>query len=245
MQALDGATGHLRPVGAILLVALCFAISFVTPYLIGSRLRLIAREEVPPGVRPRRQWAISGLSITIAFALPLLLFGSGSPELELVALLVVLAGLAGMLNDVLGLPRPVQALLAGGIAWFGVWLGIRVEEIKPPFTTHMISLGAWSVPASIAWLMAVVYAVVLCRRLPKLTAGLVAIIALTFALAALVVGPSRSAPAAACSGWRWRPQPRERREATTPPSAAPAIGRWGSRWAPSPSSGCSRTPPSW
>ncbi len=200
MQALDGATGHLRPVGAILLVALCFAISFVTPYLIGSRLRLIAREEVPPGVRPRRQWAISGLSITIAFALPLLLFGSGSPELELVALLVVLAGLAGMLNDVLGLPRPVQALLAGGIAWFGVWLGIRVEEIKPPFTTHMISLGAWSVPASIAWLMAVVYAVVLCRRLPKLTAGLVAIIALTFALAALVVGPSRSAPAAGLLG---------------------------------------------
>ena len=49
MQALDGATGHLRPVGAILLVALCFAISFVTPYLIGSRLRLISREGRPQG----------------------------------------------------------------------------------------------------------------------------------------------------------------------------------------------------
>jgi N-acetylglucosaminyldiphosphoundecaprenol N-acetyl-beta-D-mannosaminyltransferase len=196
MHLLDGSSGRLQPTAAALAVGLSFLIAFLTPYVTGRRLRRLAREELPPGVRPRKQWALSGLSITLAFSLPVLLLGGDAPELRAVALLVVLGGFAGLTNDILGLPRPVQIVLAAGLAWVGVSLGIVVDEIKPPFTQHMIQLGAWSAPTSIAWLLAVTYAVVLCRRLPHLTAGLIAIVATTFAAAALLVGPSRSAPAA-------------------------------------------------
>jgi len=199
MHALDASTGQLRLGAAALLVVISFLISFLTPYLTG-RLRRAAVAEVPPGARPRRQWAVSGLSIMLALAVPVMLLGGDVPEVESAALLIVLAGFAGLIVDVLALPRPVQVVLGLAIAWVGVTLGIRVEEIKPPFVTRLVSLGEWSVPASIAWLVGVTYAVVLCRRLPKLTAALVAVISLTFAVAALVVAPSRSAPAAGLLG---------------------------------------------
>jgi len=200
MQALDGATGDIRPIGVALVVGLAFVISFVTPNLAGPRMRRLARLDPQTGLRPRRQWTVAGFSITLSFALPLLLFGGESPELRAAALLALLGGFAGLANDILGLPRLVQMLLAFGIAWVGVSLGVVMDEVKPPFTATMVGLGAWSAPVSVAWLLAVAYAVVLCRRLPRLTAGLVAIISLTFAVAALVVGPSRSAPAAGVLG---------------------------------------------
>jgi len=182
------------------MIGLAFLISFLTPTLAGPRMRELAREGPPPGARPRRQWALSGLSITLALVLPLLLLGGSSPELRAAAVLAVLAGFAGMSNDILGLPRLIQVVLALGIASVGVSLGIAVDEVKPPFTTHMIQLGHWSAPASAAWLLAIVYAVVLCRRLPRLTLGVVTIISVTFATAALVVRPSPSAPAAGLLG---------------------------------------------
>jgi N-acetylglucosaminyldiphosphoundecaprenol N-acetyl-beta-D-mannosaminyltransferase len=199
MHALDAATGQLRPSIAVLLVATSFLISFLTPYVTG-RLRRTAAEELPPGARPRRQWAVSGLGVMLAFAFPVMLLGGDVAEVQSVALLVALAGFTGLIADVLALPRSIQVVLGLAVAWIGVASGIRVEEIKPPFTTRLIPLGDWSTPASIVWLLAVAYAVVLCRRLPKLTAGLVAIVSLTFAIAALLVGPSRSAPAAGLLG---------------------------------------------
>lgn len=200
MIELGGSGDHLRPAGAALAVALSFAISFLTPYLMGPRLRGLAREEIAPGIRPRRQWTISGLSICLAIALPLALFGWQEPALRVAALIALLAGGAGLLNDIFGLPRAAQFVFAIGIALVAVWQGIAVEEVKPPFTTHMIRLGHWSTPATTAWLLAVAYAVVSCRRLPRLTAGLVAIVSLTFGAAALLVGPSRAAPAAGLLG---------------------------------------------
>jgi len=200
IDAVDGSTGHLRPLMAALLIAASFLVSFLTPYLMGARLRRASAEEPLPGIRPRRQWTVSGLGVTLALALPALLLGGGSREIEGAALMIALAGLIGLAIDILGLPRLAQAVLALAVAWVGVSLGLRVEEVKPPFSVQLISLGPWSAPASVVWLLAVAYAVVLCRRLPKLTAGLVGIIALTFALTAWLVGPSHSASAAGLLG---------------------------------------------
>ena len=181
-------------------VALAFLISLVVPYLAGPRLRRLAREESGPGIRPRRQWAISGLAIMLSTACPLLVLGGAAPELRAVVVLVLLAGLAGMANDALALPKAVLFAMAVAIAGLGAAMGIAVSEVKPPFTSQMIRLGAWSFPASIAWLLGVAYAVILLRRLPRLTAGAIAMIAATFAIAALAVGGSRSAPAAGLLG---------------------------------------------
>jgi N-acetylglucosaminyldiphosphoundecaprenol N-acetyl-beta-D-mannosaminyltransferase len=200
MQALDASASQLRPAAAAVAVGLAFAISFVTPYLAGSRLRRLAREEPEPGIRPRRQWTISGLSITLAFALPALVLGGNSPELRAAATLAILAGAAGLANDTFALPKIALLAIAFAIAGVGVALGVTITEIKPPFTTEMVRLGAWSAPASMAWLLAVAYSVILLRRLPRLTTGMVLMISATFAIAALAVGASRSAPTAGLLG---------------------------------------------
>ncbi len=185
---------------AVAATVLALLISFLTPYLIGSRLRRLAQEEAAPGIRYRRQWAISGLSMMLAFALPLLLFGGELLPVRAVVIVAILAGLAGIANDAFALPKIMLLVMAFAIAAVAVALGIAISEIKPPFTTEMIRLGGWSVPASMAWLLAVAYAVILLRRLPKLTAGAIAMIAATFAIAALAVGGSRSAPMAGLLG---------------------------------------------
>jgi N-acetylglucosaminyldiphosphoundecaprenol N-acetyl-beta-D-mannosaminyltransferase len=200
MQALDASASQLRPAGAAAAAGLALLISFLTPYLVGRRMRQLAREESGPGIRPRRQWAVSGLGIMLSFALPLLLFGGESPQVRACVIVSVLAGLAGLANDAFALPKIVLLVAAIGIAAIGAALGIAVTEVKPPFTTAMIRLGAWSIPASMAWLMAVAYAVILLRRLPRLTAGAIAMIAATFAIAALAVGGSRAAPTAGLVG---------------------------------------------
>ena len=200
MLELGGSESHLRPVAAILMVALSFFISFVTPSLIGPRMRRLAREEIPVGIRPRRQWALSGLSITLSIALPLLVFGSDVPALRAIALLAILGGVVGMANDMLALPHLAQMGFGIAIAWLTVKLGIRLDELKPPFVTHMIALGKWATLVTMVWLLAVCYAVVLCRRLPRLTPGLLMIVSTTLALAAFLAGPSRAAPAAGAVG---------------------------------------------
>jgi len=200
MYALKASTGQIHPGAAALLVALSFLISFLTPRLAGLRAPQPDQDELPTGVRPRRQWAISGLGVTLAFCLPLMLLGGHSPQVRAVALLALLGGFAGLTNDVLALPHLAQALLAVGIAAVGVTLGVAIVDIKPPFSQEMVNLGLWSAPVSLLWLVGVLYAVVVCRRLPKLTAGLVTIISTTFAIAALNVGASRSAPAAGVLG---------------------------------------------
>ena len=200
MHALDTSSGQIQPFAAAGLVALSFLISLLTPRLAGLRAPQPDQDELPAGVRPRRQWAISGLSITLAFCLPVVLLGGESPQLRAVALLALLGGFAGLTTDILGLPHLLQALLAVGIAAVGVSLGLAIVDLKPPFSHEMVRLGLWSAPVTMVWLLAVLYSVVLCRRLPKLTAGLVTIISTTLAIAALSVGATRSAPAAGVLG---------------------------------------------
>jgi N-acetylglucosaminyldiphosphoundecaprenol N-acetyl-beta-D-mannosaminyltransferase len=198
--ALDPATGRLHPLWTALLAGAAFLIAYLLPRLVGLRTPQPDQDELPVGIRPRRQWAVSGLSITLALCLPLLLLGGEEPRLRTVALLALLGGFAGLTTDLLGLPHLVQALLALAIAAVGASLGLTIVDLKPPFTADLILLGRWSLPVTLAWMLAVLYAVVLCRRLPKLTAGMLAIIALTLTIAALAAGPSRSGPVAAVIG---------------------------------------------
>ncbi len=200
MDALDALTGQVRPIGMAAVVGLSFLIAFVTPSLAGPRMRRLARDGSRPGARPVSQWVVSGISVTLALGIPLFLLGGHDSGVRAVVLVVVLGGAAGLANDLIGLPRLAQIALAFLIAWAAVRMGIVVDELKPPFTTQMVQFGAWSAPVSMGWLLAVAYAVVLCRRLRGLTAGMVAVVCLTFAVAALAVGASRSAPAAGVVG---------------------------------------------
>jgi len=200
MRAVEGMTGELHPLWVALAAALAFAIASLFPRLAGAQEAQPDLGELPAGARPRRQWAVAGFGITSALCLPLVFFGGDSREAGAVALLTLLGGFAGLANDLLALPHLLQVPLLLAIAAVGISQHIAITEVKVPFAYKHLALGAWSVPLTLVWMLGVVYAVILCRRLPKLTAGLVTVIAATMGSAALLVGPSRSAPVAGLLG---------------------------------------------
>ena len=75
MSALGPVTQQVQLLPTALLIGLAFLISFLTPRLVGLHAPKPDLDELPSGVRPRRQWLISGMAVTLAFCLPVLLLG--------------------------------------------------------------------------------------------------------------------------------------------------------------------------
>lgn len=168
---------------------LAVGISLLAFLLAGARLRQHARRGLLPGLRPRRQWLVSGLGITLAFVLPAVLFGGPNPSVRAVVALAALSGMVGLANDLFRLPRYALLLLSVAIAVTGVKLGLLIAEVKPPFTQHFVALGMWSGPLTVLWLMVVAYAVIMLRRVPGLTARVIVIISLVFGATAALAAP--------------------------------------------------------
>lgn len=131
--------------------------------------------------------ALAAFPLAAGIGLPLWLTSAGEAQLPRLLLVLTAAFAAGVLADTLRLSRWVQALLGLAIAFWATRLGFVIQEIKPPFFTSFIPLGRWAPPATVAWMLIVVFAVILCRRLPGLTGGLVGIISLAFFVVANLV----------------------------------------------------------
>ena len=158
-------------------------------------LRLAARK---PGPAPhsRTLRIASGASVLLAFVVPLLLLAPGK-EVRAVAAASAAFFVVGVADDLQTLPRWFKLALFAAVAYWAYLLGIRIDTVKPPFTTTYANLGLWSAPITVGWLLGVMWAIALSRRVPGLTPGLVAIIALAFAAAgALAPGSSTMVTAA-------------------------------------------------
>jgi N-acetylglucosaminyldiphosphoundecaprenol N-acetyl-beta-D-mannosaminyltransferase len=128
---------------------------------------------------------VSGVSVFAAFIIPLALVVSDTAG-RAVALTCAAVFIIGIADDVHTLPRWLKLILFAAVGYWAHTLGIRIDTIKPPFIAHYASLGIWSTPVTIIWLLGVMWAIALSRRVPGLTPGLVTIIAATFAAAAAV-----------------------------------------------------------
>ncbi|UCH33016.1 MAG: WecB/TagA/CpsF family glycosyltransferase [Armatimonadota bacterium] len=126
---------------------------------------------------------VSGAGVFAAFVVPLVVLASGE-AIRPVALACAAVFVVGVADDVHTLPRWLKLLLFAAVAYWAHSLGIRIDTVKPPFTTAYANLGLWSAPVTVIWLLGVMWAIALSRRVPGLTPGLVALISLTFAAAA-------------------------------------------------------------
>jgi N-acetylglucosaminyldiphosphoundecaprenol N-acetyl-beta-D-mannosaminyltransferase len=140
----------------------------------------------------------SALVLAGCIALPLRGFEEYGRGISLVLLCALIAGTGA---DALRFPRWLQVLVGAAIAALAVQQGFSIQEIKPPFLSRFIALGKWSLPLSIAWMLAVVYAVLLCRRVAGLATGMVGIVSLAFLAVLFLVfdAPAGFAMALACS----------------------------------------------
>ena len=132
---------------------------------------------------------VSGASVFAAFVIPLSLLVSGAAA-RAVALTSAAVFVIGIADDIHTLPRWLKLILFAAVGYWAHALGVRIDTIKPPFIASYASLGIWSTPLTIIWLLGVMWAIALSRRVPGLTPGLVAIIAVTFAAASAVAPAS-------------------------------------------------------
>jgi N-acetylglucosaminyldiphosphoundecaprenol N-acetyl-beta-D-mannosaminyltransferase len=135
---------------------------------------------------------ISGASVFVAFVVPLLLLTTGAAVRPVVATCAAVF-VIGVADDIHTLPRWFKLALFAVVAYWAYLLGIRIDIIKPPFVSSYADLGRFSAPVTVIWLLGVMWAIALSRRVPGLTPGLVTIIAVTFAAAAVIAPGSPAA----------------------------------------------------
>lgn len=165
------------------------ALAYILP-LAWLRLAAVAGWHKVPHARTVR--VVSGTSVFAAFVVPLVVLASG-PAVRAVAATCAAVFVVGVLDDIRTLRRWLKALLFALVGYWAYLLGIRIDVIKPPFLSAYADLGVFSAPLTIVWLLGVMWAVALSRRVPGLTPGLVAIIAITFAAAGAIAPGSPTA----------------------------------------------------
>jgi N-acetylglucosaminyldiphosphoundecaprenol N-acetyl-beta-D-mannosaminyltransferase len=123
---------------------------------------------------------ISGSATTAAFLVPMALLGAGR-EVLVVAAACGAMFVIGVADDIHTLPRWLKAFVFAAVAYWAYLLGVRIDIVKLPFTSTYAELRQWGAPVTVLWMLGVMWALALSRRVPGLTPGLAGIIALTFA----------------------------------------------------------------
>jgi UDP-GlcNAc:undecaprenyl-phosphate GlcNAc-1-phosphate transferase len=157
----------------------------ITPWVRALAFKVGALDKPDPrkvhnGVMPR----MGGLAVYLAFIASVLLFRDLTPPVWglLTGATVIL--LVGVLDDIRGLSPRVK--LAGQIlaALSIIPFGIQIHYITNPLTGDILFLGAFSIPLTVFWVVAVTNAVNLIDGLDGLAGGVSSIAALTMAAVA-------------------------------------------------------------
>lgn len=127
---------------------------------------------------------IGGFAIYAGFILPTL--WTQLPSREVTGLLISgsLIVVIGLIDDIIGISPKVKLLGQIIAALVLVWFGVEVDFITNPLNGGIISLGNFSIPITIFWIIGITNAVNLIDGLDGLAAGITAIAALTLAVVA-------------------------------------------------------------
>lgn len=129
---------------------------------------------------------IGGVAIYAGFILPTLFTQvSGSRQVWGLAVSSTLIMALGLVDDIKGISPKIKLLGQIIAAAVLVCFGVEVDFITNPINGGIISLGAFSIPVTIFWLIGVTNAVNLIDGLDGLAAGVSAIAAITLAVVAL------------------------------------------------------------
>ena len=179
----------LRSACALLCAALCAF--FLTPSAGSLALRLGAVDR--PGEKRKIHTLptprLGGAAIAAGFFFSALAFTAPSEALAGVLRGALLVCLMGAADDCFSLRAPLK-LAAQGLAALLAWrAGARIDTLTLPFAAaRWVSLGAWSLPLTLIWMLVCTNAVNLIDGLDGLAAGVTAIGALSLLLVAAAVG---------------------------------------------------------
>ena len=189
---------------------LALAVSFaLTPVVKIFALKINAVDVPKDGRRMHKNPVprIGGLAIFIGFIVAVLAFGIIDAQLKAVLLGALLIVVLGVIDDITNLPAQVKLLGQIFAALIPVLSGVRIETFTHPFThSGLISLGAFSIPVTVIWIVAIVNAVNFIDGLDGLACGVSCISSITMFIVSAIVGEPAiafvtAALAGACLGF--------------------------------------------
>lgn len=181
--------------GVLLLLSLLVsaAISFGITPLVKKMAYKVGAIDIPKDSRRMHNKPIprlGGLAIAIAFLLTVMLLADVDYQTQGILLGAVTIVVLGVLDDCLTLRAWFKFLVQIFAAYIVVHHGCTIRYLSNPvFTsdTHYLDLGAWSVPVTIVWIVAITNAVNFIDGLDGLAVGVSAISAGTLLVIALLV----------------------------------------------------------
>ncbi len=177
----------------LLALLLATAVSFGTTPLVKRMAYKVGAIDVPKDNRRMHKVPIprlGGLAIFLGFFLSVLLFAEISRETEGILIGAVMIVILGVLDDILtlrALPKFLVQIAAAGVA---VYYGNVIQYISNPILTSpapYLDLGAWAVPVTIVWIVAITNAVNFIDGLDGLAVGVSAISSATLLVTAILV----------------------------------------------------------
>lgn len=161
---------------------------FSTPLVIRLAYRWGAIDR--PDLRKVHQTAMprmGGMAIFLAFILCMLVFVKASGPFTGIIIGAAIIFAVGLLDDIYQLSAWIK--LAGQIlaASVAIYFGVQIHFVNNPFD-GLLSLGYFSIPLTLLWIVGISNAINLIDGLDGLAAGVSGIAALTMAIVALIQG---------------------------------------------------------
>ena len=176
-----------------LTIAVGFIISFAATPIVKTFAQKVGAMDVPGEARRVHDHPIprmGGLAIFLGFLLSVLLFADINRQLQGILLGCVIIVATGAVDDVISLnpwAKLAMQLLAATVA---VLHGVRIEVLAYPAVwsaKEYLSLGGFSIPITIFWIVAITNSVNLIDGLDGLAVGVSTISTLTMLVIALIV----------------------------------------------------------
>ena len=178
-------------IAAALVTALLIA--FIATPVVKSLAQKVGAVDVPKDERRMHDHPIprmGGLAIFLGFLLSTLVFVPMSEAMRGMLLGVILIVILGIFDDIYALPALPKLIVQIAAALIAVMHGNVIQVISNPnlFSDNPYwSLGAWSVPVSVIWIVAITNAVNLIDGLDGLAVGVAAISSMTMLVIAMLV----------------------------------------------------------
>lgn len=187
-------SGDLKLVLLILLALIVATVfSFLSTPLVKTLAYKVGAIDVPKDNRRMHKVPIprlGGLAIFIGFMLSVLLFADLDRSVRGILMGAVMIVILGVLDDIMtlrALPKFLIQVAAAGVA---VYHGNVIQYLSNPVLTSAspyIDLGAWSIPVTIIWIVAITNAVNFIDGLDGLAVGVSAITSATLLITAILV----------------------------------------------------------
>lgn len=179
--------------GVAAALAAALLIAFITTPVVKSLAERVGAVDVPKDNRRMHDHPIprmGGLAIFLGFLLSTLVFVPLSQSLRGMLLGAILIVILGIFDDIYALPALPKLLVQIVAALIAVFHGNVIEVVSNPnlFSDNPYwVLGAWSVPVTVIWIVAITNAVNLIDGLDGLAVGVAAISSLTMLVIAMLV----------------------------------------------------------